>query len=252
MISLIPLSDANPTRTFPLVTVALIIVNIVAFFTLEPGFGQSADAQEYFIGNVALPCQLQGNCDEELRDLDQGLTGDEVPERSLVSFLGAMLLSTFLHAGFFHIAGNMLFLWVFGNNVEDFLGKIKYLLFYLAAGMAAGFAQVLTHLEGVDSLIPAVGASGAIAGVMGAYLVLFPKARVNCLVPLFIFWTVIQLSAYVVLGIWFVFQFFTGAESHVAWMAHVGGFVFGVLAILLLGGRPHRPHALRYEPLPRY
>ena len=252
MISLIPLSDANPTRTFPVVTVALIVVNIVCFFFVEPGFGQTVDAQEYFFENVALPCQLQDDCPEELRGLGQGLTGDEVPERSLVSFLGAMLLSTFLHAGFFHIAGNMLFLWVFGNNVEDFLGKIKYLLFYLAAGMAAGFAQVLTNLNGPDSLVPAVGASGAVAGVMGAYLVLFPKARVNCLVPLVFIWTVVQLSAYVVLGIWFVFQFFTGEASNVAWMAHVGGFVFGVLAILLLGGRPHRPHALRYEPIPRF
>ena len=251
MISLIPLSDANPTRTFPVVTVALIVVNILAFFFLEPGFGGGSDATKYFVENVALPCQLQDECPAEVQ-FGFGTEPIEIPERSLASFLAAMLLSTFLHGGFLHIAGNMLFLWVFGNNVEDFLGKIKYLLFYLAAGMAAAFAQVLTHLEGVDAVIPAVGASGAIAGVMGAYLVLFPKARVNCLVPLFIFWTVIQLSAYVVLGIWFVFQFFTGDASNVAWMAHVGGFVFGVLAILLLGGRPHRPNALHYEPLPRY
>ena len=250
MISLIPLSDANPTRRFPIMTVALIVMNVIAFFALEPGFGQTQEAQQYFIDNVAIPCQLQDDCAAELTA--EGFSPDEVPDRSLPSFLGAMLLSTFLHAGFLHIAGNMLFLWVFGNNVEDFLGKVKYLLFYLAAGMAAGFAQVLTHLEGIASVVPAVGASGAVAGVMGAYLVLFPRARVNCLVPLFVFWTVIQLSAYIVLGIWFVFQFFTGEASGIAWMAHVGGFVFGAIAIFLLGGRPHRPQALYYEPVPRY
>ncbi|MDQ3940738.1 MAG: rhomboid family intramembrane serine protease [Actinomycetota bacterium] len=251
MLSLIPISDANPTHRFPVVTVALIVINIVAFFTLEPGFGTTPEATDYFAENVALPCQLQDECPAEVQ-YHPARDPVEIPERSLASFVAAILFSTFLHGGFLHIAGNMLFLWVFGNNVEDFLGKVKYLLFYLAAGIAAGMAQVVTHLEGVPSVIPAVGASGAIAGVMGAYLVLFPRARVNCLVPLFIFWTVIQLSAYVVLGIWFVFQFFTGEASGVAWMAHVGGFVFGVIAIFLLGGRPQRPHALYYEPVPRF
>ena len=138
----------------------------------------------------------------------------------------------------------MLFFWIFGNNVEDFLGRIRYLIFYLLGGLAAGFAQVLTHLSGTDRLIPAVGASGAIAAVMGAYLILFPKARIKVLVPIFVLFTMVQLSAYIVLGIWFVFQFFTGAGSGVAWMAHVGGFVFGVIAIYLLGGRPQRQQAV--------
>ena len=251
MISLIPISDANPTRRFPIVTVALIILNLVAFFALEPDFGTSAESTEYFVQTVALPCQLENECPAEVQYYANRPPVD-IPERSLPSFIGAILFSTFLHGGFFHIAGNMLFLWVFGNNIEDFLGKIKYVIFYLLAGIAAGFAQVVTNLNGVDSVIPAVGASGAVAGVMGAYLVLHPRARINCLVPLFVFWTVIQLSAWVVLGIWFVFQFFTGEASGIAWMAHVGGFVFGVIAILLLGGRPQRPHQLYYEPLPRY
>lgn len=252
VISLIPLSDANPTRRFPIVTVILIALNVLAFFFVEPGFGSNEEAQAFFYEKVAVPCQLEDDCAVEARDAGFAFEEGDIPDRSLPSFIGAILFSTFLHGGFLHIAGNMLFLWVFGNNVEDFLGKIKFVAFYLAAGLAAGFAQVFTHLEGVASLIPAVGASGAIAGVMGAYIVLFPRARVNTLVPLFFIWTVVRLSAWVVLGVWFVFQFFTGESSGVAWMAHVGGFVFGVVAIFLFGGRPQPPPGLYYEPAPRY
>ena len=252
MISLIPLSDANPTRRFPVVTVSLIVLNVVAFFFLEPGFGSGAEAQEYFYENVGVPCQLQDDCVAEAADAGIAVAEGEIPDRSLLSFIGAILFSTFLHAGFLHIAGNMLFLWVFGNNVEDFLGKVKFTIFYLAGGIAAGFAHVAINLDGVNALIPAVGASGAVAAVMGAYLVLFPRAHVNTLVPLFFIWTVVKLSAWIVLGIWFVFQFFTSPAEGIAWMAHVGGFLFGVVAIFLLGGRPHRPHALHYEPVPRF
>jgi membrane associated rhomboid family serine protease len=251
VISLIPLSDANPTRQFPVVTVALIVMNVIAFFFLQPGFGTSAEATNYFAENVAVPCQLQ-ECPDRPVQYSNTEPPIELQERSFPSFVGALLFSTFLHAGFLHIAGNMLFLWVFGNNIEDFLGKVKFLIFYLAAGIAAGFAHVLVNLEGIPSLLPAVGASGAVAGVMGAYLVLFPRARVNTLVPLFFIWTVIQLSAWVVLGIWFVFQFFTSPDAGVAWMAHVGGFVFGAIAILALGGRPHRHGVLHYEEIPRF
>jgi membrane associated rhomboid family serine protease len=154
-----------------------------------------------------------------------------------------VLFSMFLHAGILHIAGNMLFLWVFGNNVEDYLGPARYLVFYLLAGFAASFAHILTHS---GAAVPTVGASGAVAGVMGGYLVLFPHARVRVLVPIFIIFTVIQMSAVAVLGLWFFYQFLIGLQdaagtNQVAWMAHVGGFVFGALAIFLLGGRPHRP-----------
>jgi membrane associated rhomboid family serine protease len=168
-----------------------------------------------------------------------------LPERDLVSFVGAIVFSTFLHAGLLHIAGNMLFLWIFGNNVEDHLGRVKYLAFYLLGGIAAGFAQVLAHLGPCSQAdpapcTPAVGASGAVAAVMGAYFVLFPRARVNVLVPIIFIFTVVAMSAWVVLGLWFVFQLVLN-QPGVAWEAHVGGFVFGVAAILLLGGRPHRP-----------
>jgi membrane associated rhomboid family serine protease len=248
----LPISDANPTKRFPIVTVLLIVANVVIFFFVEPGFGDNDQAQVYFVEHAAVPCQLQDECPAGplVVDSSTNLTV-EYPERGFVSFLGAMLLATFMHAGFLHIAGNMLFFWVFGNNVEDFLGRVKYLIFYLLGGFAAGFAQVLTHLDRPDSFVPAVGASGAIAAVMGAYIVLYPRARVNVLLIVVIFFTVVQMSAIVVLGIWFVLQFFTSEGSNVAWIAHVGGFVFGSAAIFLLGGRPQRP-APAWSPEWRY
>jgi membrane associated rhomboid family serine protease len=151
-----------------------------------------------------------------------------------------------------HIGGNMLFLWIFGNNVEDHLGRFRYVVFYLAGGAVAGFAQALSHLgtcSAVDPTpcVPAIGASGAIAAVMGAYFVLFPRARVNVLVPIFIIFTIVRMSAWVVLGLWFLFQIVV-PQPGVAWEAHVGGFVFGVIAILLLGGRPQRPQPAVWRP----
>ena len=245
MISLIPISDANPTRRFPAVTIGLIAANVLSFFR-EPGFGDSLRGSIYFFRNAPVPCQLADACPSGPLDLGGVLV--RIPERSLSSFLVAILVSTFLHAGFLHIIGNMLFLWVFGNNIEDYLGPVKFLAFYLLGGIAAAFAHILTH---TDSILPTVGASGAVAAVMGAYLVLYPRARINVLVPIIIIFTIIKMPAFAVLGLWFVYQFFIGAQeatgaTAVAWMAHVGGFAFGVLAILLLGGRPQRPaHALR-------
>jgi len=260
VLSLIPISDANPTRHTPVVTIGLIIANVVAFFFLEPDFGNGPEASEYFFENAPLPCQAAevfGSDDADCpvgRVLVRGVGEVDIPDRDATSLLSAVLLSTFLHAGFLHIIGNMLFLWVFGNNVEDYLGPVKFLIFYLLGGIAAAFAHILLNLNDV---LPAVGASGAVAAVMGAYLVLYPRARVNTLVPIFFFFTVVQLSAFAVLGLWFVYQFIiggldaAGGGNPVAWLAHVGGFVFGVIGILLLGGRPHRPE---WQPAwgPRY
>jgi membrane associated rhomboid family serine protease len=246
VLGLIPISDSNPTRRFPIMTVVIIALNVLVFFLVEPDFGQSCRAENYFAKEAAVPCQATG-CPTIPVQYCQGQAPVRIPQRGAVQFLAAMVFAMFLHAGFLHIGGNMLFFWIFGNNIEDFLGRIKFVVFYVLGGLAAGFAQVVTHLHGIDRLIPAVGASGAIAAVMGAYLVLFPKARIRVLVPIFIVFTMVQLSAYIVLGLWFVFQFFTGAGSGVAWMAHVGGFVFGVVAIYLLGGRPQREAAM-YRP----
>jgi membrane associated rhomboid family serine protease len=260
VLSLIPISDANPTRRFPFITVGLIAANVIAFFQ-TPGFGQSVSANLYFFRNAPVPCQLAGECPSAINiGLGQPVV---IPDRGIGSFLIAILVSTFLHAGWLHIIGNMLFLWVFGNNVEDFLGPVKFLLFYVAGGLAAAFAHILFALwtspcpPEPTSCVPSVGASGAVAAVMGAYILLYPRARVNVLVPIFFIFTIIQMSALAVLGIWFVYQFFIGlqesqAVSGVAWMAHVGGFVFGLAAILLLGGRPHRPQPFAYQPQWRY
>jgi membrane associated rhomboid family serine protease len=243
VLSLIPISDANPTRSFPLVTILLIAANLLVFLFVQPGFGTSLEANVYFVEEAPIPCQLEGECPAEL------VPGLPIPERTFTSFLWASIFSTFMHAGWLHIIGNMLFLWVFGNNIEDYLGKVKFLVFYLLGGLVATFAHVLTHLT---SLSPGVGASGAVAAVMGAYLLLYPRARVNVLVTFFFFITVVQLSALTVLGIWFAYQFIYAYQeasiaTGVAWMAHVGGFVFGLVAIFVLGGRPHRP-APAWEP----
>jgi membrane associated rhomboid family serine protease len=225
------------------ITIALIAINILVFLFVQPDFGTSAEADLYFFENAPIPCQLEQDCPPGVLTPAGPI---EIPERGFLSFLQAAIFSTFLHAGFLHIAGNMLFLWVFGNNIEDYLGPVKFLAFYLLAGLAATFAHVLVNL---NEVVPGVGASGAVAGVMGAYIVLHPKARVRVLVPIFILWTILELSAMVVLGLWFLYQFLIAAQESVhatgiAWMAHVGGFAFGVIAIFLLGGRPQRPQQI--------
>ena len=249
MLALIPISDANPTRRFPIVTVIVIALNAFVFFGLQPDFGTSIEANVYFVEEAPIPCQLDDQCTFDSIQIAPGTEPVPIPERTLTSFLWAAVFSTFMHAGWFHIIGNMLFLWVFGNNIEDFLGRAKFIAFYLLGGLAATFAHVLTH---TGSHAPGVGASGAVAAVMGAYLLLYPKARVNTLVPIFFFITVIQMSAWAVLGLWFVYQFVYAYQeatiaTGVAWMAHVGGFVFGLVAIFLLGGRPHRTEPV-WEP----
>ena len=255
MLQLIPISDVNPTRRFGILTVAFIILNLLAFIQ-EPGFGIGSGATPYFFANAPIPCQLVGTC-----PVGEVADGIRIPDVTMLAFLKSVVFSTFLHAGPLHLIGNMLFLWVFGNNIEDFLGRVKFVAFYLIGGIAASFAHILWVLmtsadrctnSDFAACIPSVGASGAVAAVMGAYLLLYPRARVNVLVPIFIIWTVIQMSAVTVLGIWLVMQFLIGSQelsgaTEVAWMAHVGGFVFGLVAILLLGGRPHRPRSA-WEP----
>jgi membrane associated rhomboid family serine protease len=241
--SLIPISDANPTRRFPFVTIALIVVNVVSFLR-QPLAEGGAALDRFFFQNAPVPCQLVDRCPPDFPV--------QIPSRGLSSFFVAILVSTFLHANLLHIAGNMLFLWIFGNNIEDHLGHTKFLVFYLVGGIAAALAHVAWALQGLPctaqdfgACVPAVGASGAVAAVMGAYLLLYPHARVNVLVPIFIIFTVVQMSAWIVLGLWFVYQFLIGFQelagpSGIAWMAHVGGFVFGFVVILLLGGRRRR------------
>src|SRR5258708_17299326 len=171
--------------------------------------------------------------------------------------LFSALVSMFLHGGWLHLGGNMLYLWIFGDNIEDRLGHFRYLVFYLACGFAATLAHAIVN---PGSRLPSIGASGAIAGVLGAYILLFPRVRVTTLIPVFIFIMVREVPAIFVLGIWFVFQLFVGVSSlgvspeqagGVAYFAHIGGFVAGKSLFRFIGGPPHTPPRARYYTKPR-
>jgi membrane associated rhomboid family serine protease len=237
---MIPLYDRNPTRTTPIVTVILIAACIAVYFLIQPHTQQVDDA-EFTYGHAAIPCELvQGHQVTEREvvsgDCDEG--SESAPIFPGKNIYLAILYSMFLHGSLLHLGGNMLFLWVFGNNIEDTAGKPLYVLFYLAAGLVATLAQVALD---PSSTVPMIGASGAIAGVMGAYLVLFPDVRIHSLIFLGFFIFFRDISAKWLLAIWFVTQFFTGPNSGVAWMAHVGGFVFGVAAGLVWKNTRARP-----------
>jgi membrane associated rhomboid family serine protease len=224
---MIPLRDDNPRRTFPIVTYALVAVNVLAFLW-ELSLGANLQPALFNIAFIPARYWLPGNW---------------------VFDLLTIVTSMFLHGGLLHIGSNMLYLWIFGDNVEDRLGHGRYLLFYLLCGFAATLAHAIFS---PGSRIPAIGASGAIAGVLGAYLILWPHARVMTLIPIFFFITVRELPAILILGIWFVLQLFSGVGSlgvvdaqdtgGVAYFAHIGGFVSGLALIGLFGGfrRPRR------------
>lgn len=225
-----PLSDDNPTRITPYVTYAIIVANILVFLyqlTLTP-----VQLENFFYTWAVVP-----------RELTRSLAGEALRYQPFPEWI-TLVTSQFLHGGFLHIAGNMLFLWIFGNNVEDRLGHIKYLIFYIGCGALAALTQWFFSM---NSNIPSLGASGAIAGVMGAYILRFPKAQILTLIPLgFFFWT-FRVPAFVYLGIWFVQQAIYGVASlgvptnvgmeqgGVAYWAHAGGFVFGAILGPLLG-----------------
>ena len=222
---MIPLKDYNPTRSAPIVTVLLIIACVGTYF----GFQLQGDQNEFNYRRAAIPCEVvtgEPVTEEEIVTGDCTRRDTEDPVFPAKSVLAALFTSMFLHGGLLHLGGNMLYLWVFGNNIEDTKGKPVYLLFYLASGIVATLAHVALD---PGSTIPLVGASGAIAGVMGAYLVLFPRVQIRSLI-MFILIMFRDIEARWLLGIWFVSQFFIGQDSGVAWAAHVGGFVFGVLA----------------------
>lgn len=220
-----PLKDENPTQNKSYVTVGLIAVNCLIYLYTFP---MSRKAFQIFLYKFGvIPFELV-----HLAEL--------TPEFA-VPVLLTPFTSMFLHGGFFHLAGNMLFLWIFGNNIEDYLGPVKFIIFYLVAGLAAVFLFVLF---GPNSKIPLVGASGAIAGVLGAYLVLYPRARIVTLMWLFYFIRIVKLPAKFMLGFWFFYQIFMSAASTggggVAWLAHVGGFAFGYIWFRFVVSRKKR------------
>ncbi|MBD2461206.1 rhomboid family intramembrane serine protease [Oscillatoria sp. FACHB-1407] len=224
---MVPLRDDNPTTITPYVTYALIAINVIVFI-YELMLQQPGELEQFFRVWAVVPRELTASFEGR---------GNPLEWTTLFS-------SQFLHAGFLHVAGNMLFLWIFGNNVEDRLGHVKYLIFYLACGALAALAQWFFS-SGSD--IPSLGASGAIAGVMGAYILRFPQARILTLIPLGILLTTFRIPAIFFLGFWFVQQAFYGIVSlgpatnvgmesgGVAYWAHAGGFVFGAILGPLLG-----------------
>jgi rhomboid family protein len=230
----IPLKDDTPVSRTPVVTIALIAANVAAFLWQVFGPGLAYSVQ---VGG-AIPYEI--------------LTLHDVRPLDLVAPPFTILTSMFLHGGLMHVGGNMLFLWIFGNNVEDVLGRGWFVVFYLACGVAAAIAQVGVTALGADPaalVVPMVGASGAIAGVLAAYMVLFPRARVLTLVPIFFFIRLIYVPAGFFIGLWFVIQLASAAlgaaGSGVAFTAHVGGFVAGYILVKVLGPRRTlRPRSL--------
>jgi membrane associated rhomboid family serine protease len=271
VLGLIPIRDENPTTRRAWVTLAVIAANVVIFLFWQPTFasGPSSEADQllFFYCQAEIPWEvthqtnLASGGPEAAAAIDaenigvDGRTLQAVLQGQDPEFAGcpdkSWLLSTFtamfLHGGWLHIAGNMLFLWVFGNNIEDRMGPVVFLLFYLMGGVAAAAAQIGID---ADSAIPNLGASGAVAAVLGAYLVIYPRHRVLSLVPIFFFLQLIELPAVVVLGFWFVLQLFSGVGSlssevtgGVAYFAHVGGFVAGVIVALLFYRRRPAPQS---------
>jgi len=232
----IPLRDTIRARSFPVVNTSIIVVNVL-FFLVETSL--SPDQLGHLIGVCGLvPARFwQGGWS--------------------LSRWTPLFASMFLHSGWWHLISNMLALYIFGDNVEDRLGHFRYLLFYLFSGLAASAAHLATYSA---SPLPTVGASGAIAGVLGAYLVLFPYARVITLVPIF-FIRLVEIPALVYLGFWFISQLFSGLfaltaanvmqAGGVAWWAHIGGFVFGLAVVRLISPKPRRP-SVQYSPTPHH
>jgi membrane associated rhomboid family serine protease len=224
-----PLKDDNPTSSFPLVTVGIILTNVLIFFhQISMGLEGS---QRFIFQWGAIPYQIIHG--EWLYDLSSG-----IPIRFTI------FSSMFLHGGFLHLFGNMLYLWIFGNNIEDTLGHFRFLVFYLLCGLVAAMTQVLSI---PNSTVPMIGASGAVAGILGGYLLLFPHARVLTLMFIFFFIRLVRLPAVIVLGFWFFVQLLSvsaRAESNVAFFAHIGGFVVGL--ILVKAFQPGRLRRRRY------
>jgi membrane associated rhomboid family serine protease len=231
----IPLSDENPTERAPLVTIGLIVANVLFWF-YEVSRGVTLSVLDYGV----IPRWLLHGISDGRIELSHGVVAtlhQEAPWPLTV------FTAMFAHGGWMHIIGNMWFLWIFGDNLEDRMGRFRYLAFYLLCGVIAAAAQVLA---GPDSMAPMVGASGAIAGVLGGYILLYPTARVKCLWILFVFITTVRVPAWILLGVWFLSQFLTPSDSGVAWMAHVGGFLGGLVLVKLFVRSP------RVESPPAY
>jgi len=218
----LPIKDDIPTASIPFVTIGLIVANGLVFFhQITIDFTAS---QQFIFQWGAIPYQITH--------------GEVLHALPLIPLPLTVFSSMFLHGGFLHIFGNMLYLWIFGNNIEDTLGHFRFFLFYLMSGLFAGVVQIFSD---PNSTMPMIGASGAVAGVLGAYLLFFPGARVLTLVFFFIFLKVIRIPALIILGLWFFIQLLNasaGGEGSVAWFAHIGGFLAGLIFVKIFQPRP--------------
>ncbi len=224
----LPIKDYNPTTRTTYITIIIIVINVFVFFYQAVG----SNLEKSIVKYALIPWEIT-----HLKNIDKPIAY-EIDEKSFfpvkrpvyreINPILSILTSMFMHGSFFHLFGNMLFLWIFGNNIEDFLGPGKFILFYLISGIGASLVHILFN---INSIIPVIGASGAVSGVMGAYYILYPKARVKTLVFIFIFITFVDIPASLFLGIWFIFQFFYVGSGGIAWLAHVGGFIIGIILI---------------------
>jgi membrane associated rhomboid family serine protease len=229
---MIPLRDTVQTRSYPVVNNVLIGLNVLVFL-LQLQQGAAGERFVYIFGLVPA------------RYTNPQISAYFSTPYQLFSFLSFM----FLHGGFWHLLGNMWSLYIFGDNVEDRLGHLRYLVFYLICGFASGLSHLLLNL---NSNVPTIGASGAIAGIMGAYFILYPRSKILTLIPIFFIPYFLEIPAYFFLGFWFIFQFISAAGSHgqisgVAWWAHIGGFIFGIIFLKILLALPaaEPPEAVR-------
>ncbi|MDL1965178.1 MAG: rhomboid family intramembrane serine protease [Candidatus Desulfofervidus auxilii] len=230
---MIPLKDKIPSRTFPLVTLSLIVINVLVFF-YEGSLGAYLERLVFTYGIVPKRYFFFSGFGPT------AIMGKYLP----------LFTSMFLHGGWLHLIGNMWFLWIFGDNVEDSMGHRRFILFYLLCGLGAGLSHIYTNPH---STLPTIGASGAISGVMGAYFMLFPHSRIVTLVPIFFFLTLIEIPAAFFILFWFTIQFFNGAFSimapagfyqGIAWWAHIGGFICGTILVFFFKKR----HSRRFYP----
>jgi membrane associated rhomboid family serine protease len=248
---LFPLRDNIPTLRFPVVTIVLLVANVLAYFLWQKGGILHGPDDAHVVDYGWIPYEIK-HPGQQCIAQGGGIACGDVTGQPPV--LVTAFTSMFMHGGILHLAGNMLFLWIFGNNVEDSMGKIKFIIFYALGGLAALAGQTLVS-SGSGDAIPLVGASGAIAAVLGGYIVLYPRARVLTLIFIILFFTIIEIPAMVVLGIWFLQQLLfgflglsdaTGGGGGVAYFAHIGGFVFGLLMIRAFARRKNP----NYPPRP--
>jgi membrane associated rhomboid family serine protease len=257
----IPLKDNIPTRRFPILTVSLIVINLIVFIFFQHGghFSLGAPNEKNLVRYGLIPYEVthpDKHCDlvAQGQVACEGQAGVSGHASNQPNTWLTMLTSIFMHGGLLHIAGNMLFLWIFGNNIEDSMARWRFVIFYLLGGSVANFAQVAV---GPNSTAPGIGASGAIAAVLGGYALLYPRARVITAVILIFFITLLDLPALLVLGGWFLLQILDAAVNTplggagVAYFAHIGGFLFGLLLIKLFADRVNTDYD-RVTRLPVY